>query len=113
MLIIGDKYQLKPPRPFAPGGEIAGVVDAIGEDVEGWALGDRLITMINHGGLAESAILPASRGVRLPEGCNLLQGAALLITYGTSYHALVDRGELKADETLLVLAAGGGVGLAV
>ncbi len=111
-LIIEDRYQFKPPRPFAPGSEIAGVVDTVGEGVEDWKAGDRLIAVIGHGGLAETVIVPAARAVRLPEGRDPIEGAALLMTYATTYHALVDRGGLKAGETLLVLGAAGGVGLA-
>jgi NADPH2:quinone reductase len=112
VLIIEDLYQFKPQRPFAPGSEIAGTVEAVGEGVEGWAPGDRMMAVIGHGGLAEQAIVPAVRAVRLPEGRDAVEGAALLMTYATSYHALVDRGQLKAGETLLVLGAAGGVGLA-
>ena len=112
VLIIEDLYQFKPPRPFAPGSEIAGTVEAVGDGVEGWAPGDRLMAVIGHGGLAEQAIVPAVRAVHLPEGRDVAEGAALLMTYATSYHALVDRGQLKAGETLLVLGAAGGVGLA-
>lgn len=112
VLIIEDKYQFKPPRPFAPGSEIAGVVDMVGEGVSGWQPGDRLIAVLGNGGLAERAIVPAARAVPLPEGRDPIEGAALLMTYATTYHALVDRGGLKAGETLLVLGAAGGVGLA-
>jgi len=112
VLIIEDKYQFKPPRPFAPGSEIAGVVDMVGEGVAGWQPGDKLIAVLGHGGLAETAIVPAVRAVRLPEGRDPVEGAALLMTYATTYHALVDRGGLKAGETLLVLGAAGGVGIA-
>src|SRR6201998_1589595 len=112
VLIIEDKYQFKPPRPFAPGSEIAGVVDMVGDGVTGWQPGDRLIAVLGHGGLAEQAIVPAVRAVRLPEGRDPVEGAALLMTYATTYHALVDRGGLKAGETLLVLGAAGGVGIA-
>src|SRR5579859_7770823 len=112
VLIIEDKYQFKPPRPFAPGSEIAGIVDMVGEGVTGWQPGDRLIAVLGHGGLAEQAIGAAVRAVRLAEGRDPVEGAALLMTYATTYHALVDRGALKAGETLLVLGAGGGVGIA-
>jgi len=111
VLVIEDKYQFKPPRPFAPGNEIAGMVDAIGDGVTGWAPGDRLIAFCSHGGLAEQIILPADQAIRLPEGYDPVEGAALLLTYGTSIHALVDRAALKAGETLLVLGAAGGIGL--
>ena len=112
VLIIEDKYQFKPPRPFAPGSEIAGTIEAVGEGVEDWKAGDRIMAVTGHGGMAEQMIVPAVRAVRLPEGRDAAEGAALLMTYATSYHALVDRGQLKAGETLLVLGAAGGVGLA-
>jgi len=112
VLIIEDLYQFKPQRPFAPGSEIAGTIEAVGEGVEGWAAGDRIMAVTGHGGMAEQMIVPAIRAVRLPEGRDAAEGAALLMTYATSYHALVDRGQLKAGETLLVLGAAGGVGLA-
>jgi NADPH:quinone reductase-like Zn-dependent oxidoreductase len=112
VLIIEDKYQFKPPRPFAPGGEIAGIVEAVGEGVSGWSEGDRLIAMIGHGGLAEKVIANAATAVPLPEGRSFEEGSALILTYGTTIHALLDRGRLKSGETLLVLGAAGGVGLA-
>ncbi len=112
VLIIEDKYQFKPPRPFAPGGEIAGVVEAVGEGVAGWSEGDRLIAMIGHGGLAEKVVANAATAVPLPETWSFEEGSALILTYGTTIHALLDRGRLKAGETLLVLGAAGGVGLA-
>ena len=112
VLIIEDKYQFKPPRPFAPGGEIAGQVEAVGEGVDGWTVGDRLIAVPGHGGLAEKIAIPAKSAFPLPDGRSFAEGAALLLTYATSIHALYDRGGLKAGETLLVLGAAGGVGLA-
>jgi len=112
VLIIEDKYQFRPPRPFAPGGEIAGEVIALGEGVRDWQAGDRLIAVIGHGGLAEMVTVPAKAAYRLPDGRSFEEGAALLLTYATSIHALYDRGKLKAGETLLVLGAAGGVGLA-
>jgi NADPH:quinone reductase-like Zn-dependent oxidoreductase len=112
VLIIEDKYQFKPPRPFAPGGEVAGVVEKVGEGVSGWAEGDALIAMIGHGGLAEKALVPAATALPLPEGRSFEEGSALILTYATSIHALLDRGRLKHGETLLVLGAAGGVGLA-
>lgn len=112
VLIIEDKYQFKPPRPFAPGGEVAGIVEAVGEGVAGWSPGDRLIAMIGHGGLAEKVAVPAARAVPLPQGRSFAEGSALILTYGTTIHALLDRARLKAGETLLVLGAAGGVGLA-
>ncbi len=112
VLIIEDKYQFKPPRPFAPGGEIAGEVIGVGEGVEGWTVGDRMIGASGWNGLAEQAVVPARNAYKLPEGRSFTEGAALLMTYGTSIHALWDRGHLKAGDTLLVLGAAGGVGLA-
>jgi NADPH:quinone reductase-like Zn-dependent oxidoreductase len=112
VLIIEDKYQFKPPRPFAPGGEVAGVVERVGDGVKGWSEGDRIIAMIGHGGLAETVAVNAATALRLPEERGFEEGSALILTYATSIHALLDRGKLKAGETLLVLGAAGGVGLA-
>jgi NADPH2:quinone reductase len=112
VLIIEDKYQFKPQRPFAPGGEIAGVVEAVGEGVDAFAPGDRVIAVIGHGGMAEQVVVDASRLYPLPEGRSFEEGAALLLTYATTIHALLDRGRLREGQTLLVLGAAGGVGLA-
>ncbi len=112
VLIIEDKYQFKPERPFAPGGEIAGVIDAVGEGVEGWPVGDRVIAMLGHGGLCEKVIADPAKLYRLPEGRSFAEGASLILTYGTTIHALLDRGHIAAGQTLLVLGAAGGVGLA-
>ena len=112
VLIIEDKYQFKPPRPFAPGGEIAGEVAAVGEGVTVWAVGDRVIGACGWNGLAELAALPAANAFRLPDNRGFAEGSALLMTYATAIHALSDRGRLKSGETLLVLGAAGGVGLA-
>jgi NADPH:quinone reductase-like Zn-dependent oxidoreductase len=112
VLIIEDKYQFKPERPFAPGSEISGVVEAVGEGVTGWAPGDRVLATTGHGGLAEKVVVDASRLYRLPEGRSFEEGAALLLTYATTIHALLDRGRLVEGQTLLVLGAAGGVGLA-
>jgi NADPH:quinone reductase-like Zn-dependent oxidoreductase len=112
VLIIEDKYQFKPPRPFAPGGEIAGIVEAVGEGVSGWREGDRLIAMIGHGGLAEKVVVPAAMALPLPAERSFEEGSALILTYATSIHALLDRGKLREGQTLLVLGAAGGVGLA-
>ncbi len=112
VLIIEDKYQMRPPRPFAPGAEIAGEVIALGEGVEGWSAGDRLIAVTGFGGLAEQIVVDAQRAFRLPEGADPVEGSALLMTYATTIHALKDRGELGEGQTLLVLGAAGGVGLA-
>ncbi|MET0307753.1 MAG: NADPH:quinone oxidoreductase family protein [Sphingomonas sp.] len=112
VLIIEDKYQFKPPRPFAPGGEIAGVIEAVGEGVTGWAPGDKVVAVPGHGGLVEKLAIDAARLFRLPEGRSFEEGAALLLTYATTIHALLDRGHLREGQTLLVLGAAGGVGLA-
>jgi len=112
VLIIEDKYQFKPPRPFAPGGEIAGEVEAVGPEVTGWSVGDRLVAVPGWGGLAEKIVIPAKSAFPLPPNRDFVEGAALLLTYATSIHALYDRGRLKSGDTLLVLGAAGGVGLA-
>jgi len=110
-LIIKDMYQMKPPRPFSPGGEISGTVAALGEGVSGWQVGDRVIAGIGAGGLREQVVVPAARLFKVPEGIDLVQASALLMTYGTTIHGLKDRGDIKAGETVLVLGAAGGVGL--
>ena len=112
VLIIEDKYQLKPQRPFAPGGEIAGEVIGVGEGVSGWSVGDRVIAATGFGGLAEQVVLPAERAIPLPPERSFEEGSALLMTYATAIHALVDRGKLQAEQALLVLGAAGGVGIA-
>jgi NADPH2:quinone reductase len=112
VLIIEDKYQLKPPRPFAPGSEIAGEIEAVADGVEGWAPGDRVIAATGFGGLAEKVVIPAGRAFVLPRERSFEEGSALLLTYATAIHALLDRGRLQAGETLLVLGAAGGVGIA-
>lgn len=112
VLIIEDKYQLRPSRPFAPGGEIAGEVIGLGEGVSRWSVGDRLIAALGFGGLAEQVIVPADRAIPLPVERSFEQGSALLMTYATAIHALVDRGKLATGQTLLVLGAAGGVGIA-
>lgn len=111
-LMIRDLYQFKPQRPYAPGSEIAGVVDAVGAGVTGWKQGDRIIACTGSGGLAEKVTLDAKRLFALPDDVPFEVGASLLMTYATSIYGLKDRGELKAGETLLVLGAAGGVGVA-
>jgi NADPH2:quinone reductase len=112
VLIIQNKYQFKPPLPFSPGSELAGVVKETGEGVKGVKPGDQVIAFTTYGAFAEEAKTEASRLVPLPAGMGFETGAAFLLTYGTSDHALRDRGQLRAGETLLVLGAAGGVGLA-
>jgi NADPH2:quinone reductase len=112
LLIIKDLYQYKPPRPFAPGAEVAGVVDAVGESVENVRVGDRVLLSPARGGMAEKAVGPAGNCWKIPDAMPFDEAAALLMTYGTSQHALKDRAALRSGETLLVLGAAGGVGLA-
>ena len=112
LLIIQDLYQYKPPRPFAPGAEVAGVVDAVGEGVEHVHVGDRVLLSPARSGMAEKAVGPAGNCWKIPDAMPFDEAAALLMTYGTSQHALKDRAALRSGETLLVLGAAGGVGLA-
>jgi NADPH2:quinone reductase len=111
-LMLEGKYQFKPPLPFAPGCELSGVVAAVGSDVTGLVRGQRVLAVVPHGAFAEMALAEAARVVPIPEGVDFESAAAFMFTYGTSYHALKDRAQLAAGETLLVLGAGGGVGLA-
>jgi NADPH2:quinone reductase len=112
VLMIQGKYQSQPPFPFSPGGEIAGVVSAIGPQVTDLATGDRVFAGIGLGGFAEKAAVAAAALHRIPEGMSFAQASGISTTYGTSYYALKQRADLKPGETLLVLGAAGGVGLA-
>jgi NADPH:quinone reductase len=112
LLIIQDLYQFRPPRPFAPGAEVAGIVDAVGAGVLHVRVGDRVLLSPARGGMAEKTVGEASHCWKIPDSMPFEEAAALLMTYGTSQHALKDRAQLKAGETLLVLGAAGGVGLA-
>jgi NADPH2:quinone reductase len=112
LLMIQDLYQIKPPRPFSPGGELAGVIDAVGEGVTQLRPGDRVLVSPVRGAMAEKAIGLPDNCFKIPDQMGFDEAAALLMTYGTSQHALKDRAKLQAGETLLVLGAGGGVGLA-
>ncbi len=112
VLIIQDKYQFKPPLPFSPGGEVSGEVVTVGEEVKHVKAGDRVIAFCGWGGFAEQVIVQGARVFPMPPGMDFITGATTLYTYGTSYHALKDRAQLRKDETVLVLGAGGGVGLA-
>jgi NADPH:quinone reductase len=114
VLIIEDKYQFKPPRPFAPGAEIAGVIESVGEGVDGLTVGDRVIGLCGNGGLAEKVAVPASNVFKMPEDMSFADGASLLMTYGTSAHALKDRAHIKPGDNVLVLggAAWGGRAIA-
>ena len=111
-LIIKDEYQIKPTRPFAPGGEVSGIILQKGKKVVDWHDGDRVIAITTFGGLAEYVSCKADKLVKLPDGIPMATGAGFLFTYGTAYHALHDRGRLTSNESVLVLGAAGGVGLA-
>lgn len=111
-LIVEDRYQLRPPRPFAPCGEAAGLVEAVGAEVRGFRPGDRVAALTLWGALAERIAAPAERCVLLPPEMSFETAAAFPMVQGTAWHALVERGGLKSGETLLVLGAAGGVGLA-
>lgn len=111
-LMVQGKYQTKPPVPFVPGSELGGVVRAVGEGVSGFAVGDRIVAFSGTGGFAQQAVVPAPQAFPVPAAADLVVASGMLITYGTSYHALKDRAALKPGETLLVLGAAGGVGLA-
>jgi NADPH2:quinone reductase len=111
-LIIEDKYQFRPSRPFSPGGEVAGVVESVGKDVSRIRPGDRVIAWCIWGGMAEKVAAKATNCVPFPEQMPFDEASALIVTYGTSYYALKNRAGLLPGETLIVLGAAGGVGLA-
>jgi NADPH:quinone reductase len=112
ILIVQNKYQFKPALPFVPGSEYAGVVEAVGDGVTQVKPGDRVMVIGGTGGFGTHAVVPADKLVPMPAGMSFEHGAAFLMTYGTTQHALLDRGQLKAGETVLVLGAAGGVGTA-
>ncbi len=112
VLIIQDKYQFKPSLPFAPGGEISGVVKELGEGVTGLSVGDRVLASTGFGGFAEELAIPAAAAIPIPDSMDFPTAAAFLMTYGTSYYALKDRAHIQPGESLVVLGAAGGVGLA-
>ena len=111
-LIIQNKYQFKPALPFSPGGEAAGTIKALGAGVSGFEVGQRVIAFTGHGAFAEEVLADAGRLLPIPPGMSAEIAACFVMTYGTSYHALKDRALLQPGETLLVLGAAGGVGLA-
>src|SRR2546429_2966172 len=111
-LIIQGKYQSKPPFPFIPGSEVAGVVKELGEGVVTFNVGTRVMAYIGMGGFAEEVVADASQIIPMPHALDFITASAFLLTYGTSQHALKDRAQLQPGETLLVLGAAGGVGLA-
>ena len=112
VLMSYGKYQFKPAPPFSPGGEAAGVISAVGPGVTTLKVGDRVATTLLYGAFAEHVVAPEMAVVKLPDAVGFEAGAATLLTYATTYHALVDRAALRSGETLLVLGAAGGVGIA-
>src|SRR5262245_39622932 len=112
VLIIQNKYQFKPPLPFSPGSELAGVVKEVGSGVQGWKPGDKVMAFTTYGAFAQEVKTEATPLIPPPEKMHSVTRASFLLTYGTTDHALRDRGALAAGETLLVLGAAGGVGLA-
>jgi NADPH2:quinone reductase len=112
VLIIQNKYQFKPELPFTPGSELAGTVSSIGEGVNQVKVGQRVIAFVGNGAFAQQALIAARDVMPMPPGMDFDIAAAITLTYGTSHHAVVDRAQLKAGETMLVLGAAGGVGLA-
>jgi NADPH2:quinone reductase len=112
VLIIQNKYQFRPELPFTPGSELAGVVRAVGEGVSGFKPGDKVLAFVSQGAFAQQIAVQAKMAMPMPPGLDFDTAAAVTLTYGTSHHAVVDRAQLKAGETMLVLGAAGGVGLA-
>ena len=112
VLIIQNKYQFTPVLPFSPGGEVAGSIVELGDEVQGLELGQRVLALCGWGGFAEKVAVDSDRVFPIPQSLSAEVAATTLYTYGTSYHALKDRAQLQAGETLLVLGAAGGVGLA-
>ena len=112
ILIVQNKYQMKPPLPFVPGSEYAGVVQALGTGVTHLKVGQSVACLSGTGGFATHTLAPAERCIPLPPGFSFVDAAAFIMTYATSHHALIDRAQLKAGETVLVLGAAGGVGTA-
>jgi len=111
-LIIRDLYQIKPPRPFAPGGEVAGIIESIGLNVKDFNVGDRVLAVPGHGGFVTHINVPAITAIKIPQEMPFEDAACFIFTYGTSHYALRDRAAIKAGETLLILGAAGGVGAA-
>ncbi len=112
VLTIQDKYQVKTPRPFAPGAEVAGVVAAIGAEVSGFKIGHKVVARMGTGGMAEYAVVGADRCSHIPDGMSFADAAVMQFTFETAYYALATRANVKQGETVLVLGAGGGVGSA-
>ncbi|HEU0003120.1 MAG TPA: NADPH:quinone oxidoreductase family protein, partial [Ktedonobacteraceae bacterium] len=111
-LIIQGKYQFKPAMPFSPGSEVAGIIKEAGEGVTGLSVGDHVIASTGWGGFAEEVVVDSTKIIPMPAGLDFTIASAFVLTYGTSHHALKDRAQLQPGETLLVLGAAGGVGIA-
>jgi len=111
-LMVRGEYQMKPPRPFTPGNEVAGIVTALGSGVTTLSVGQRVVSLCGLGGFAEQVVAPADRALPIPDSMDFNTAGGLMLVYGTSLHALQNKAKLKAGETLLVLGAAGGVGLA-
>lgn len=111
-LMVRGEYQMKPPRPFTPGNEVAGVISAVGPGVEDRHVGQRVVALCGLGGFAEKVTAPADRTLPIPDSMDFNTAGGFMLVYGTSMHALADKARTKAGETLLVLGAAGGVGLA-
>ena len=111
-LIIRDLYQIKPQRPFAPGGEVAGIVEAIGQNVTNFAVGERVLAVPGFGGFVSHILVTTEQAIKIPDNMPFEDAACFIFTYGTSHYALRDRGILKPGETLLISGAAGGVGIA-
>lgn len=112
ILMIQGKYQVKPPFPFSPAAEVAGVIESIGSGVTGLKVGDRVVASVGHNGAREKIAVPAASAVKIPDNLDFDRAAGVIITYGTALHALEDRASPKPGETLAVLGAAGGTGLA-
>lgn len=112
VLIIEDRYQIRPPRPFSPGIEVAGTIDAVGSEVQGLSVGQSCVALVRHGGMAEYVLAAADAVAPLSPAISASTAATILVSYGTAWHALHDRAALQQEETLLVLGASGVVGVA-
>lgn len=111
-LVIQGRYQVKPPLPFSPSAECAGVISAIGDGVTNWQVGERIAAWLGHGAAREIVVVPTEAAIRIPDKLSDHQAAGLFVTYGTAMHGLIQRGDIKPGETLAILGAAGGAGLA-
>jgi NADPH2:quinone reductase len=111
-LVIEGRYQVKPPLPFSPSAECAGVVSAVGEGVSDWQVGERVAAWLGYGAARETVVVPTQAAIRIPDKLSDHQAAGLFVTYGTALHGLIQRGEIRPGETLAILGAAGGAGLA-